>query len=85
MALMVVDGEMEELEQSFHHPQSGQSAYNANATNTQQFSEKKMSRNNGAMNLTNAMNDIIKLMNDNKKKVSRRAIERLIQLVWENA
>jgi hypothetical protein len=31
------------------------------------------------------MNDIIKLVDDNKKKVSRRAIERLIQLVRKNA
>jgi hypothetical protein len=81
MALMVVDGGMKGFEQSFHHPQFGQSAYNADATNMQQFSEKRISRINNAMNLTNAMNDIIKLMNDDKKKVSRRIIERL---VWNN-
>jgi hypothetical protein len=85
MALMIVDGGMKGFEQSFYHPQSGQSAYNANATNTQWFSEKRISRNNGAMNLINAMNDIIRLMNDNKKEISRRAIERLIQLVRKNA
>jgi hypothetical protein len=37
------------------------------------------------MDLTNAVNDIVKLVNDDKKKVSCRAIERLIQLVRENA
>jgi hypothetical protein len=37
------------------------------------------------MNLTNVINDIIRLVNDNKKKISRRAIERLIQLVREDA
>jgi hypothetical protein len=82
---MVVDGGMEELEQSFHHPQSGQSAYNANATNTQQPREKRISRSNNAMDLTNAMNDIIRLMNDDKKKINRRIIERLVQLIRKNA
>jgi hypothetical protein len=85
MAPMVVDGGVGGLEQSFYHPQSGQSAYNADATNTQQPSEERISRNNGAMDLINAMDDIIKLVNDDKKEVSRRAIERLIQLVRKNA
>jgi hypothetical protein len=39
-----------------------------------------MSQSNNAINLINAMDDIIRLMNDNKK-ISRRAIERLIQLI----
>jgi hypothetical protein len=85
MAPMIVNGGMEGLEQSFYYSQSGQSAYNANATNTQRFSEKRMLRNNGAINLTNVINDIVKLMNDKKKKVSRQAIERLVQLVRKNA
>jgi hypothetical protein len=51
----------------------------------QQVSEKRMLGSNNAINLINAINDIIRLMNDNKKKVSRRAIERLVQLVRKNA
>jgi hypothetical protein len=78
MALMVVDGGVEGLEQSFHHPQFGQNAYNANATNAQQPSGKRISRSNGAINLINAMNDIVRLMNDDKKNISRRAIKQLI-------
>jgi hypothetical protein len=78
MAPMVVDGGMGGLEQSFYHLQSGQSAYNANAINTQQSNEEGISQNNNAINLTNAINDIVKLVNDDKKRVSRRAIERLV-------
>jgi hypothetical protein len=78
MAPMVVDGGVGGLEQSFHHPQFGQSAYNADATNTQRSSRERISRSNGAMDLTNAMDDIVKLVNDNKKEISRRAIERLV-------
>jgi hypothetical protein len=85
MAPMVVDGGMEGFEQSFHHPQFGQSAYNANTTNTQEFSGKRISRSNNAINLTNAINDIIKLMNDERKKISRQIIERLVQLVRKDA
>jgi hypothetical protein len=53
--------------------------------NTQQPSGEGISQNNGAMNLTNAVNDIVKLVDDDKKEVSRRAIERLVQLVRKNA
>jgi hypothetical protein len=82
---MVVDGGVGELEQSFHHPQSGQSAYNTDATNTQQSSGKRISRNNDVMDLIHAMDDIVKLVNDNKKKISRRVIERLVQFVRKDA
>jgi hypothetical protein len=75
---MVVDGGVGGFEQNFHYPQFGQSAYNANATNKQQSSGEKMSRSNGAMDLIDAMDDIVKLMDDNKKKISRRTIERLV-------
>jgi hypothetical protein len=85
MAPMVVDGGVGGFEQNFHYPQFGQSAYNADATNTQQFSRKRISRSNGAMDLTNAMNDIVRLVDDDKKEVSRRAIERLVQLARKNA
>jgi hypothetical protein len=44
-----------------------------------------MSRSNNAVDLINKINDIVKLVDDDKKKVSRRAIERLVQLVRENA
>jgi hypothetical protein len=84
MAPRVVDGGVEGLEQSFYHLQFGQSAYNAIATNTQRSSEKEMSRNNNATDLTNAMDDIIRLMDDDKKEISRQAIERLVQLVRKN-
>jgi hypothetical protein len=42
------------------------------------LAKKRMLRSNNAMDLINAINDIIKLMNDDKKKISRRAIERLV-------
>jgi hypothetical protein len=44
-----------------------------------------MWRNNGAMDLINAINDIVRLVDDSKKEVSRRAIEQLVQLVRKNA
>jgi hypothetical protein len=37
------------------------------------------------MDLINAINDIIRLVNDDKKKVSCRAIEQLVQLIRKNA
>jgi hypothetical protein len=65
MALMVINGGMGELEQSFHHPEAGQSAHNSSAQEEQRDRNEGASQKNGEENLLKAVNDIVGLLNEN--------------------
>jgi hypothetical protein len=84
-APMVVDGGMGGLNQSLQHPQSGRSAYNADTTTPPQPSGDRAPQKNNATNLEKAVNDIVRLVDNDKKDASRPAIERLVLLVREEA
>jgi hypothetical protein len=75
---MVIDGGVGGLEQSFHHPEMGQSALNDNAAKKQQDHGKGASQKNGEKDLLKAVNEIVGLFNKDKKKAGRRAIERYV-------
>jgi hypothetical protein len=85
MAPMVVNEGTEELEQNFHHPETGQSAHNAGTTNTQRASGESAQKSHKNENIANAVNKIIACIKDNKKKESRRAIKGLMLAIREQA
>jgi hypothetical protein len=85
MAPMVVDEGTEELEQNFHHPEAGQSAYNAGITNTQRTSGEGAQESYRNENVANAVNKIIACMGDDKKEEGRRAIKGLVLAIREQA
>jgi hypothetical protein len=76
MAPMVIDGEMGELEQSFHHPEAGQNALNDNAAKEQRDHGKGASPKDEEEDLLRAINEIVELLDKDKKEAGRRAIER---------
>jgi hypothetical protein len=84
MAPMVINGGVGGLEQSFHHPEAGQSAHNSSAQEKQRNRSKKASQRNGKENLLKAVNDIVGLLNENKKKAGRRAIERYAKVLRDS-
>jgi hypothetical protein len=68
MAPMVIDGGMKGLEQSFYHPEAGQSAYNSSAQEEQRDRSEEASQKNGEEDLLKAVNDIVGLLDEDKKK-----------------
>jgi hypothetical protein len=68
MAPMVINGGVGELEQSFHHPKAGQSAHNSSAQEEQRNRSEGASQRNGEEDLLKAVNDIVELLDENKKK-----------------
>jgi hypothetical protein len=84
MAPMVIDGGVGGFEQSFHHPEAGQSAHNSSAQKEQKDRSKEASQKNGKENLLKAVNDIVGLLDEDKKKVGRRIIERYAKVLRDN-
>jgi hypothetical protein len=81
MAPMVINGGVGGLEQSFHHPEAGQSAHNSSAQEEQRNRSEGASQKNGKKDLLKAVNDIVGLLNENKKKAGRRAIEKYAKIL----
>jgi hypothetical protein len=84
MAPMVINEGMEGLEQSFHHPEAGQNALNDNAAKKQRNHGKEASQKNGKGNLLRAINKIVGLLDKNKKKANRKAIEKYAQILRDS-
>jgi hypothetical protein len=84
MAPMVIDGRMGGLEQSFHYPEAGQSAHNNSAQKEQRDRSEEASQRNGKKNLLKAVNDIVGLLDEDKKKAGRRAIERYAKVLRDS-
>jgi hypothetical protein len=84
MAPMVIDGGVGGLEQSFHHSEAGQSAHNSSAQEEQRNRSKGASQRNGEENLLKAVNDIGELLDEDKKKAGRRAIERYAKVLRDS-
>jgi hypothetical protein len=84
MALMVINGGMGGLEQSFHHPEAGQSAHNSSAQEEQRDRSEGASQRNGEENLLKAVNDIVELLDEDKKKAGRKAIERYAKILRDS-
>jgi hypothetical protein len=84
MAPMVIDGGVGELEQSFHHPEAGQSAFNDNAARKQRDYGKGASPRDGEEDLLRAVNEIVGLFDEDKKEAGCRAIERYAQVLRDS-
>jgi hypothetical protein len=84
MAPMVIDEGMGGLEQSFYHPEAGQSALNDNAAKEQRDHGKGASQRDGEEDLLRAVNEIVGLFDKNKKEAGRRAIERYAQVLRDS-
>jgi hypothetical protein len=84
MAPMVIDGGIGGFEQSFHHPEAGQSAHNSSAKEEQRDRSKGASQKNGEEDLLKAVNDIVGLLDEDKKKAGRRAIERYAKVLRDS-
>jgi hypothetical protein len=84
MALMVIDEGVEGFEQSFHHPKAGQSAHNSSAQEEQRDRSKGASQKNRAEDLLRAVNDIVGLLDEDKKKARRKAIERYAKVLRDS-
>jgi hypothetical protein len=84
MAPMVIDAGVGGLEQSFHHPEAGQSARNADTENEQRASSNGASRSHGEKDISAIVDKIVGLLDDDKKKEGRRAIEKLVQVLRDN-
>jgi hypothetical protein len=84
MAPMVIDGGVGGLEQSFHHPEAGQNALNDNAARKQRDHGKEASQRDGEEDLLRAINEIVGLLDEDKKKAGRRAIERYAQVLRDS-
>jgi hypothetical protein len=65
---MVIDGGMGGLEQSFHHPEAGLNARNADKENEQRASSNGAPRNYGEGDISAAVDKIVGLLDDNRKK-----------------
>jgi hypothetical protein len=76
MTPMVIDGGVGAFDQSFHHSEAGQSALNNDAAMEQRNRGEGASQGNGEEELLRAVNEIVGLLNEDKKKAGRRAIER---------
>jgi hypothetical protein len=84
MAPMVIDGGMGGLEQSFHHPKAGQSAHNSSAQEEQRNRSEGASQKNEKKDLLKAVNNIVGLLNENKKKAGRKAIEKYAKVLRDS-
>jgi hypothetical protein len=84
MAPMVINRGMRGLEQSFYHLKAGQSAHNSSAQEEQRDRSKEASQKNGKEYLLKAVNDIIGLLDENKKKAGRKAIEKYAKVLRDN-
>jgi hypothetical protein len=84
MAPMVIDGGVGGLEQSFHHPEAGQSALNDNATKEQRDHGKGASPRDGEEDLLRAVNEIVGLFDKDKKEAGRRVIEKYAQVLRDS-
>jgi hypothetical protein len=84
MAPMVIDEGVGELEQSFHHPEAGQSAHNSSAQEEQRDRSEGALHKNGKENLLKAVNDIVELLDEDKKKAGRKAIERYAKVLRDS-
>jgi hypothetical protein len=84
MAPMVIDGGVGRFEQSFHHPEAGQSAHNSSAQEEQRDRSEGASQKNGEEDLLKAVNDIVELLDEDKKKAGRRAIERYVKVLRDS-
>jgi hypothetical protein len=84
MAPMVIDGGVGGLEQSFHHPKAGQSAHNSSAQEEQRDRSEEASQRNGEEDLLKAVNDIVGLLDEDKKEAGRRAIERYAKVLRDS-
>jgi hypothetical protein len=84
MAPMVINGGVRGLEQSFHHPEAGQSAHNSSAQEEQRNRSEEASQKNGKKDLLKAVNNIVGLLNEDKKKAGRRAIERYAKVLRDS-
>jgi hypothetical protein len=84
MAPMVINGGVGGLEQSFHHPEAGQSAHNSSAQEEQRDRSEEASQRNGEEDLLKAVNDIVGLLDEDKKKAGRRAIERYAKVLRDS-
>jgi hypothetical protein len=81
MAPMIINEGMGGLEQSFHHPKAGQNAFNDNAAKEQRDYGKGASQKDGEEDLLRAVNEIVGLLDEDKKEADRRAIERYAQVL----
>jgi hypothetical protein len=78
MAPMVINAGVRKLEQSFYYAETGQNARNANTKNEQRANSNEASRNHGEKNIPAVVNKIVGLLENNRKKKERKAIEKLI-------
>jgi hypothetical protein len=84
MAPMVIDEGMGGLEQSFHHFEAGQSAHNSSAQEEQRNRSEEASQKNRKKDLLKAVNNIVGLLNEDKKKAGRRAIEKYAKVLRDS-
>jgi hypothetical protein len=81
---MVIDGGVGGFEQSFHHPEAGQSAHNSSAQEEQRDRSEGASQKNGEKNLLKAVNNIVGLLDEDKKEAGRRAIEKYAKVLRDS-
>jgi hypothetical protein len=62
----------------------GQSAHNSSAQEEQRDRSEGASQKNGKEDLLKAVNDIVGLLDEDKKKAGRRAIERYAKILRDN-
>jgi hypothetical protein len=84
MAPMIINGGVGELEQSFHHLEAGQSAHNSSAQKEQQDRSEGASQKNGEEDLLEAINNIVGLLNEDKKEAGRKAIEKYAKILRDS-
>jgi hypothetical protein len=84
MAPMVINEGVGVLEQSFHHPEAGQSAHNSSAQKEQRNRNKEALQKNGKENLLKTVNNIVRLLNKDKKKAGRKTIEKYAKILRDS-
>jgi hypothetical protein len=84
MAPMVIDGGVRGFEQSFHHPEAGQNAHNSSAQKEQRDRSEGASQKNEEKDQLKVVNDIVRLLDEDKKKAGRRAIKRYAKVLCDN-
>jgi uncharacterized FlaG/YvyC family protein len=84
MAPMVINGGMGGFEQSFHHPETGQSAHNSSAQEEQRNRSEEASQKNGEEDLLKAVNDIVGLLDENKKEAGRKTIKKYAKVLRDS-
>jgi hypothetical protein len=75
---MVINEGVGELEQSFHHLEASLNARNADKKNEQRASSNQASRNYGEKDISAADNEIVGLLNDNRRKKKRKTTKKLV-------